>query len=313
MSPLENSQYIIVRPSQVHYYAKIPLFHNPTGKEFILYKDHGARLSPQRMISSRYPQLYLHNRDRMVALQEAQQIYTVRFLKGLRKKDHVYIKTILSELVTDLFCEARVGVLQGMFGIAKESIELLLLDYAGEIVKLAKTVNELDYGSAIHSVNVMAISLSFCQSMTLDKNTTRDIGLCGLLHDIGKTKVSTDILYANRRLSPDEFKLIRQHPENSKKILAEGGLPKNVQQGALEHHEKLNGHGYPGKTNELSFFGRMIGFIDCYEALTCDDRPYRRKLDPYAALHIIKDETEQGCFDKDIFKEFVHNIKKQHA
>ena len=313
MCPLENSQYIVVRPSQVHYYAEIPLFHNPTGQEFLLYKDQGARLSPQRLLASRYPQLYLHNRDRLTALQEAQKIYTGKFRDGLLKKDQEYVKTIFAELVTDLFSEARVGVLQGMFSIAQESIELLLHDYAGEIINLATPVSDLHYGSALHSVNVMAIALSFCQCLTLDEKTIRDIGLCGLLHDIGKVRVSTDILYADRRLSSDEFKLIKQHPEDGQKILAAAGLPKTVRQGALEHHEKLNGQGYPGQRQELSFFGRLIGFIDCYEALTCDDRPYRRKLEPYAALHLIKDEMEQGCFDRAIFKEFVGCLKRQQA
>ena len=166
MSPLADSQFIAVRASQVHYYEEIPLYHKPTGREFLLYKDQGARLSPQRVVSSRYPQLDLHNRDRLTALQEAQTIYTIKFLDGLRKKDRQYVTTIFTELVTDLFCEARVGILQGMFAIARESIELLLHDYAGEIINLATPVSELDYGSALHSVNVMAISLSFSQCLT---------------------------------------------------------------------------------------------------------------------------------------------------
>ena len=305
MPPLKNSQFIAVRASQVHYYEETPLYHNPGGNDFPLYKKEGDRLSPQRLLESRYPQLYLHHHDRLTALKEAQMIYKGTFLEGIKRKDQQYVTTIFAELVTDLFCEARVGVLKGMFEAAQESIELLLQEYAGKIINLARPVSELDYGSALHSVNVMAISLSFCQCLRLDDATTRDLGLCGLLHDIGKANISTDILYAERRLTNKEFETIKHHPMDGKKILAEGGLPEVVQQGTLEHHEKLNGQGYPGTTQKLSFSGRLIGFIDCYEALTCDDRPYRRKLEPYTALNLIKGEMEQGCYDKNIFKEFT--------
>ena len=300
-----DSQFIAVRSSQVHYYQEIALYHCPTADRYSLYKAQGARLPPQRMVSARYPQLYLRAEDRANALREAQAIYQEKFLAGVHSKNSAYVKTILNELVTDIFHEARIGAVMGMFATARESIDLLLQDYAGEIIKLARPVNELDYGTSIHSVNVMAISLSFCQNLSVDTATARDIGLCGLLHDIGKSRISTDILYADRRLTNEEFKTIKQHPRDGQKILAEGGLPAEVQQGALEHHEKLNGRGYPESERNLSFFGRLIGFIDCYEALTCDDRPYRRKLEPYAALQLIKNEMEQGCFDRDIFTEFV--------
>lgn len=310
MGTHENDQFIAVRSSQVHYYQETPLYQKSLHDEFLIYKEQGVELSPQRVISARYPQLYIHNKHRLIALREAQAVYADKFIKGVRNKDQVYVRNIFAELVRDLLSEARVLVLHGMLTTASQSIERLLHDYAGEIIKLVTPVNELDYGSALHSVNVMALSLSFCRCLALDEETTKDIGLCGLLHDIGKAKVSTDILYADRHLSQDEFNIIKQHPLEGQKILAEGGLSLNVQQGTLEHHEKLNGQGYPGnKGEDLSFFGRIISFIDCYEALTCDDRPYRRKLDPHAALNLIKKEMEQGSFDHYIFKEFVGCLK----
>lgn len=90
---------------------------------------------------------------------------------------------------------------------ARQSIERLLYDYAGDIIKL------------VPPDNVMAISLSFCRCLALDEETTKDIALCGLLHDIGKAKVSTDILYADRHLSQDEFNIIKQHPLEGEKDL----------------------------------------------------------------------------------------------
>jgi len=306
---LNDSQFIAVRSSQVHYYQNTPLYHNPGGKEFLLYKGQGDKLSPQRMLSSLYPPLFLHNRDRVTALQEAQEIYTNKFLDGVKKKDQVYVKTIFAELVSDLFHEARIGAMKGMFTTALESIELLLHDYAGEIIHLANPVSKLDYGTALHSVNVMAISLSFCHHLQLNETTAREIALCGLLHDIGKAKISNKILYADRRLSNSEFETIMLHPKDSQRILAKGGLPITVQKGALEHHEKLNGKGYPSKTQNISLSGKIIGLIDCYEALTCDDRIYRRKLESYDALSLIKKEMVNGSFDKTIYKEFICCLK----
>ncbi len=298
-------EFIALRPSQVHYFEEVPLYHRTDDATFILYKESGARLPPQRAISDRYPQLYMRQCDRRAALTEAQQIYKNKFVKGVHRRDTAYVKTIFAELVTDLFCEARIGAMKGMFEAARDGIELLLQSYAKETIHLSQPVSQLDYGTALHSVNVMAISIAFCRHQQVDDTTAADLGLCGLLHDIGKTKISLEILFADRKLTDQEFAVVKQHPLDSEAILTRGGLSAPVRQGALEHHEKLNGHGYPRHTSELSFFGRLIGFVDCYEALTCDDRPYRRRLAPFDALRLIREEMEQGCFDREIYREFV--------
>jgi HD-GYP domain-containing protein (c-di-GMP phosphodiesterase class II) len=77
---------------------------------------------------------------------------------------------------------------------------------------------------------------------------------------------------------------------------------------ALQHHEKLDGRGYPNKLTQISEVSQVIGFIDCYEALTNDDRPYRSAMDPLKALRLIKKDVEAGKFDKKIFEKFAYSL-----
>ena len=79
-------------------------------------------------------------------------------------------------------------------------------------------------------------------------------------------------------------------------------------QGAREHHEKLDGSGYPKGLRKISFNGRLIGIVDCYEALTNEDRPYRRAMDPLETLNLLKRDVEAGKFDRGLFEKFCYSL-----
>ena len=86
--------------------------------------------------------------------------------------------------------------------------------------------------------------------------------------------------------------------------------------GCIEHHEKLDGSGYPKGTGEISECGQILSIIDCYEAITNDDRPYRSAMDPLRALEMMKEETDSGKFNREIFEDFAYSLtdftKKNH-
>ena len=79
---------------------------------------------------------------------------------------------------------------------------------------------------------------------------------------------------------------------------------------ALNHHEKLDGSGYPYGRKKISKFSQLIGFIDCYEALTNDDRPYRSAMDPFKALSLIRKDVESGKFNRKIFEQFAYSLNQ---
>jgi putative nucleotidyltransferase with HDIG domain len=137
-----------------------------------------------------------------------------------------------------------------------------------------------------HSVSVGVLLLAFCRAMGFDQETTRAIGLGGLLHDVGKMAVPLAILNKPSALNDDEFKKIQQHVIYCRKILATThniSLP--VAQIAMEHHERFDGTGYPhGLSGEaISLGGQMAAIADVFDALT-SDRCYRNGIDQVEVL-----------------------------
>ena len=124
--------------------------------------------------------------------------------------------------------------------------------------------------------------------------------LNALFHDIGKTEIPDEILTASRKLTQEEFGVMKRHPSIGAEILKqEGHECSQALWAALHHHEKLDGTGYPqGLANgSISEYGQIVGVIDCYEALTNDDRPYRSAMKPLEALELIKTDTDEGKYN----------------
>lgn len=161
----------------------------------------------------------------------------------------------------------------------------------------------------MHSVNVMALTLNFCSAQKMALPKTQTMGLAALLHDVGKTQVPGDILTAPRKLSKEEFVQMRAHTTMGYNILRKCDFrEKSVALAALQHHEKLDGTGYPKGINDISFVGRIVGIIDCYEAITADERPYRDAMDPFKALHLIGKDVAEGKLDQRLYQAFVKGL-----
>ncbi len=137
-----------------------------------------------------------------------------------------------------------------------------------------------------HSVSVGVLLLAFCRAMGFDQETTRAIGLGGLLHDVGKMAVPLAILNKPSALNDEEFKTIQQHVICCKEILATThNIPLPAAQIAMEHHERFDGTGYPhGLTGGgISLGGQMAAITDVFDALT-SDRCYRNGIDQVEVL-----------------------------
>jgi putative nucleotidyltransferase with HDIG domain len=137
-----------------------------------------------------------------------------------------------------------------------------------------------------HSVSVGVLLLAFCRAMGFDQETTRAIGLGGLLHDVGKMAVPLAILNKPGALTDAEFKKIQQHVVHCQEILATSrNIPLPAAQIAMEHHERFDGTGYPhGLAAEaISRGGQMAAIADVFDALT-SDRCYRNGIDQVEVL-----------------------------
>lgn len=172
------------------------------------------------------------------------------------------------------------------------------------IAKL-KTKDEYTY---LHSVAVCALMINLARTMNLDEAQVEDIGMAGLLHDIGKMAIPDDILMKPGRLDDREFETVRSHPERGHEILASSsGIPFAALDVCLHHHEKMDGTGYPKRLDgsELSLVARMSAICDVYDAIT-SQRPYN---EPWTASEALsKMASWNGHFDKLIFKSFVESL-----
>lgn len=135
--------------------------------------------------------------------------------------------------------------------------------------------------------------------------------LAGLLHDVGKLKISNDIWGKSGRLSPQEMSIIRRHPTFSQEILAKSGLGNeaDLMAGVLQHHERGDGSGYPSgiRKDAISPFGKIIGIIDVYDAMT-SNRGYARKSSPFHIFDHLTADMMSGKLDAEYGVLFVKKV-----
>jgi HD-GYP domain-containing protein (c-di-GMP phosphodiesterase class II) len=301
--------YIAVRSSQLRYYQRVPLFCEMPPGSFQLYKPPGMGISDLRLDQGMHPRLFIQQVDRSEAIREVHKGFNQDIARSIESGDVATVKTTLCNLVTETLSEPRAGMLQALPG----TMDVLVSGYSKQpaILRTFATISNKDYSTVIHSVNVMALTLGYCFYSGMSLPETKRLGLGALLHDVGKAGIPTEILQAPRKLSPEEFEVMKGHTGIGERLIREiNRLGEDIALAALQHHEKLDGSGYPKglQKRDISFGGQLIGIIDCYEALTNEDRPYRRALEPLETLEIIKRDVESGKFDRRLFEKFCYSL-----
>ena len=158
-----------------------------------------------------------------------------------------------------------------------------------------------------HSINVGVLAILLARQMNITEEETRKIGLAGLFHDIGKSRIPDEVLNSPRRLTPDEFDIMKKHPELGLTLVNLEKLSPEIVQGIVEHHEKYNGKGYPRglKGEEISFVGRLLTIVDVYDALT-SKRVYKDPMLPHQALSLMYTMRDEE-FDTNILEQFIRS------
>lgn len=307
LKALQGKNYIAVRNSQINYYKDVALYY-VEGGSFVLYKPPGKLMTELRLSEQIHPKpLYIHQNDRITAVKELQKEFNRHIDQSIRTGNTVEVKSTLCNLVAETLTEPRSGTLK----VLPKTVDVLVSGYAKnpQILKTFVSISFKDYTTVIHSVNVMALTLGFCFYSKLSLHETKRLGLSALMHDVGKTQIPDSILKAPRKLNEDEFIIMKRHPRIGESIIKfTGGISGGIARGALEHHEKLDGSGYPGGIKHISYVGQLLGIIDCYEALTNEERPYRRAKSPLDTLRLIKQDVEAGKFDRKIFEKFCYSL-----
>jgi response regulator RpfG family c-di-GMP phosphodiesterase len=162
----------------------------------------------------------------------------------------------------------------------------------GTIRALADALDaKCDYTSG-HSLRVSRFAVLVGRSIGLDDDHLKDIELAGVLHDIGKIGVPESILWKPARLTPEEQKIMSQHPVTSAQIIGELRGLQRTREYVLHHHEYWDGSGYPdGLAGEAIPIGaRIILVSDAYDAMTTD-RPYRNAIGHHNAIAELRKQS----------------------
>jgi len=308
---MNQNLYIPVQKSKINFYKEFNLFFQTQKDEYKLYKPAGSALSKIRLKHERHPPLFVHQDDRIAALKLLQKSFNLQIEKNIASGNTAAVKETLCVLVEEALSEPRSGTLQ----ILPKTIDMLVSQYSKQpdVIKRLASISYTDYTTIIHSVNVMALMIGFCFYSHYSLAETNYFGLTALLHDVGKTQIPGKILTATHKLTYAEFKIMKSHTITGGKIIVESkGIDDSVAAGALEHHEKLDGSGYPRGITDISYVGRLLAIIDCYEALTNEDRPYRRAKQPLDTLGLIKNDIKTGKLDEKIFKQFCYSMVEKN-
>ena len=212
--------------------------------------------------------------------------------------------------IDDMLTEARMGRI-----IDTKKAKLLVAELASNIATSLDAsmwltqLKKRDEYTAIHSLNVCVLSLTFGRALGLTGSELNELGLGALLHDIGKMRVPLKVLNKPGKLTPDEFEIMKSHPGMGYELVRnDKNLSAEVLKIVRNHHERLNGEGYPDKLVEenISYFTKIVTITDVYDAIT-SDRCYHDGMTPHDAMQRLY-EWMPGNFCPELMPKFIRTL-----
>lgn len=181
-----------------------------------------------------------------------------------------------------------------------------MFEYYPDVMEKLSFLTETEFSIQYHNINVMLYCMDFAAKNDRTKDEIIVAGLTGFLHDIGKIDIDDKILMKKDRLTKKEFSEIQNHPRYGIRILKDCKIDDRIIDVVWEHHERLDGSGYPrGKFAEsLGMHSRLLAIIDSFDALT-SQRPYKKRSSIMSAFKMLKEDADKGKYDSMILKQFA--------
>jgi HD-GYP domain-containing protein (c-di-GMP phosphodiesterase class II) len=194
----------------------------------------------------------------------------------------------------------ELGDLGLSFNIMTDQVERFITDlqraadanrelFIGTVKALAAAIDGKDPYTRGHSERVSRISVAIAQRLELLEDEIENIRVSALLHDVGKIGIDDNILKKPAALTPEEFEIMKQHPQKGFKIMSQIPAMKEFLPGMYMHHEMVDGNGYPQglKGDEIPMQARIVAVADTFDAMTTD-RPYQKAMKFEDALGLIR-------------------------
>jgi HD-GYP domain-containing protein (c-di-GMP phosphodiesterase class II) len=218
--------------------------------------------------------------------------------KAVQAHSFTLINNLLENPTAENIRDAKKGI--------AEVVDLILTDDKTSLYLLSITSH--DFYTYTHSVNVgfLAVALSKALFRKSAAHDMHELGAGFFLHDLGKVQIDIAIINKPGKLTEEEMNAMKQHPNMGYQVLRETNqLTPECTRIVLQHHERFDGKGYPLglKGDDIHIYGKMCSIADVFDALT-SDRPYRKRLEPFHALRLMKEEMIDH-FHKDLFEQFV--------
>jgi HD-GYP domain-containing protein (c-di-GMP phosphodiesterase class II) len=211
-------------------------------------------------------------------------------------------KAFSSESIGRLFLEGMSRVIDDLYSHKNEAVMLAAINLA------APSNMEQHFSQNALNVCIVATKLAM-QEGSFSRDDLMTIGMGALLHDVGNVHIPTQLLEKNAPLTPNEFMEVQKHAQYGFQLLKdEIGVPLVAAQCALQHHERVNGSGYPfGLVGEqIHPFARWIGMLDSYDAMI-HPRSYRNAMTPNHALEVLYGNAGT-LYDMNMVKLFRNNV-----
>ncbi|MCU7836877.1 MAG: HD-GYP domain-containing protein [gamma proteobacterium symbiont of Taylorina sp.] len=226
------------------------------------------------------------------------------------RKDAKSIKDHAEEAISTIMADVKLGqqVEMELVTPVVDKMAESVLENSNALLGLSR-IRTMDTYTFEHSVNISVLMMSFAKTRGMPTEFIHDVGVGGLLHDIGKTLTPPEILNKAGKLTDDEFKIMRRHVVDSRLILEKTpGINQNALDVAALHHEKFDGSGYPDgkKGDEISIVAQMSVIVDVYDALTAD-RCYHKGQDPSVVLKRML-SWGGSHFNPQLVHEFIHCV-----
>lgn len=213
-------------------------------------------------------------------------------------------------VMTELYDQARLGRI-----VEAEMLVPLVDEIAASIARNQSALTSIlrlkskDEYTYVHSVAVAALMINLGREVGgFDRDSLRDAGVAGLLHDIGKMAMPAEVLGKPGDLTSAEYSIMKTHTERGHHLLSQSrDVPEMAFDVCLHHHERINGTGYPKrlKGSQITLVARMGAVCDVYDALT-SNRPYKEAWVPNMALKTMF--GSRGHFDSDILTAFIRSV-----
>ena len=208
--------------------------------------------------------------------------------------------------VSDIIDHYSIDELKLKFGDLYQQIKA---SYVESTNALLNTINAKDNYTLRHSQNVARYSAGLARYMELKESEIEVIKNAGLLHDIGKIGIETDVLIKKNALTDEEFKILKKHPAIGVNILKDISLLAKELPVILHHHERVDGTGYPHglSANEIPLGSKIIAVVDAYDAMTTN-REFQNKMSREDALNVLQ-QGRNSQFEALVVDSFVEMLQ----